>query len=170
MKQKKYSQSPLDMEEVEKDSNLLQSSKNRIWFYLEWIPITLISVGILLRFQGNYFWKYLIIGGGAAAAIVYLLFSTTLLKAQKSSKLEMGLSIASGMLLSLGVVSLIGQYLFWDAAEWLIRLTLYIGLGMILTVGLSFLFHIQDPRSTRFYRDLLARLLIFIALIYSLGF
>ena len=158
------------MEEAGSEPALLRSRRSRIWFYMEWIPITLLSIGILLRQQDNYLWKYLIIGGGIAAAVIYVLFSTILLKAQQNSPLEMTLSVISGLLLSLGIVSLVAQFLFWDFAEQLLRITLYAGLAMVLVVGMSFLWHIREVQSARFYRDLLARLLIFIALIYSLGF
>ena len=170
MKEKKYSTSPLDLEEDEPESDILQSHRSRVWFYMEWIPITLLSIGILLRQQGNYLWKYLIIGGGISAALIYLLFSTVLLKAEKSSRVEMALSVISGLLLSMGIVSLIADFLFWESADSLLRITLYSGIGMVLVVGFFFLIHIRQPEYTRFYRDLLARLLIFIALIYSLGF
>lgn len=157
------------MEESEPDSSDLHFRRNRIWFYMEFIPITLLALGVLLRHQGNDLWTYLVIGGGITTAIIYLLFSTVLLQAQKNSPLEMGLSFASGLLLSLGVASLFAKYLFWDSAELLIRAALYSGLGMVLIVSLFLLLHIRQPKSTRFYRDLLARLFIFIALILSLG-
>ena len=170
MKEKKHPQLPLDMEESEEGREMADIRKNRIWFYLEWIPISLLSIGFLLRQQGNYLWKYLLIGGGISAILIYLLFSSSLLQAKKNSRLEMTLSLLSGLLLSFGVLSLIGKFLFWDNAEIWLRYTLYGGFAMLTLVSFAFLFHIRQSKATNFYRDLIARLLIFIALVYNLGF
>lgn len=159
------------MEDKEAENAILNPThRSRLWFYLEWIPISLLSIGILLRHQGNELWQYLIVGGGIATAVIYLLFSTVLLNARRNNKLEMLLSITSGLLVAFGVGSLIANHLNWAGATKMILISIYAGLGMIFIVAIAFIFQIRNPQSSRFYRDLLARLFIFIALIYSLGF
>ncbi len=163
---RKYTQPPLDMEEP--DREVAPAEQRKIWFYLEWMPISLLTIGFLLRQQGHPFWKYVLIVGGMSAVVIYLLFSQVLLHAKKNSWLQRGLSIASGLLLSVGVGSIVGQYFSWEIAEPLLRITLYGGLGLVTVVGLSFLAQIGKPENARFYRSLLARLLVFIALVYTL--
>jgi glucan phosphoethanolaminetransferase (alkaline phosphatase superfamily) len=158
------------MEEGDPEAPLWSSHRNnRLWFYLEFIPITLLSLGIFMRHRGSEWWPYLVIGGGLATALIYLLFSTTLLNARRSSSLEMFLSLASGLLVAYGVLSLIGKYLDWANAAQMVLRSIYGGLGMVFVVAIAFLFNIRQAKSARFYRDLLARLFIFIALVYSLG-
>jgi hypothetical protein len=170
VKDNQHPHTPLDMEEGDQEAPLLSSHRsNRLWFYLEWIPITLLSLGILLRYLGAEGWPYLVIGGGLATAVIYLLFSTTLLNTHRSSRLEVLLSTASGLLVAYGVLSLIGKYLDWANATQMILRSIYGGLGMIFVVAVAFLVNIHQPKSARFYRDLLARLFIFIAVVYSLG-
>ena len=165
-----YSQTPLDQQETAEEPTFVQDRSKRVWFYLEWIPIALFSLGIFLRYQGNEYWKYGIMSGGITAVLIYLLFSIILLKAHKNSRLQMLLSVLSGFLLAFGVFSLAATYFYWDNAETLIRTTLYSGFAMIFFVALAFLVHIREAQSSRFYRNLLARLFIFIALVYSLCF
>jgi len=158
------------MEEREAEPILSPARRSRIWFYLEWIPISLLTIGIFLRNQGSALWPYFIIGGGIATGVIFLLFSTVLLNAEKSSRLEMVLSIGSGLLIALGVGSLFAKYYYWGMATSMILASIYGGLGMIFLVAIAFVFKIRRPKSARFYRGLLARLFIFVALIYSLGF
>jgi hypothetical protein len=170
LKDNQHPHTPLDMEEGDQEAPLISTHRrNRLWFYMEWIPITLLSLGILLRYRGSEWWPLLVIGGGVATAIIYLLFSTILLHPQRSSRLEMFLSLASGLLVAYGVLSLIGKYLEWANATQMILRSIYGGLVMVFVVAIAFLFNIRQPNAARFYRDLLARLFIFIALVYSLG-
>jgi len=157
------------MEEPETQSILSPGRKSRIWFYLEWIPITLLSVGILLKRQGSEFWPYLIISGGIATGIIFLLFSTRLLSPQKTNRLGTILSVVSGLLVIFGIGALVAKYWYWEVAPQLIVASIYAGLGMILIVAVAFVMNIRKPESARFYRSLLARLFIFIALVYNLG-
>lgn len=157
------------MEEPEVETILSPARRSRIWFYLEWIPITLLSIGILLRRQDSEFWPYFMIGGGIATGVIFLFFSTILFNPEKSSRLEMILSIASGILVAMGIAALIAKHYFWEWAPLLLVTSIYAGLGLIFLVALAFLFKIRRPKSARFYRGLLARLFVFIALVYSLG-
>ncbi|MFT7452451.1 MAG: hypothetical protein ACI9VN_003185, partial [Patescibacteria group bacterium] len=91
------------MEEPEEGLLLPPNRRRLIWFYLEWIPISLLSIGILLRRQGSELWPYFLVGGGIATGVIFLLFSTILLNPQKGSRLEMVLSIFSGLLFAMGV-------------------------------------------------------------------
>ncbi|MFT4663833.1 MAG: hypothetical protein ACI8YQ_003887 [Polaribacter sp.] len=157
------------MEEPEEGLLLPPNRRRLIWFYLEWIPISLLSIGILLRRQGSELWPYFLVGGGIATGVIFLLFSTILLNPQKGSRLEMVLSIVSGLLVAMGVGALIAKFLYWEIAPQLILTSIYAGLGMIFLVAIVFLLKIRKPESVRFYRGLLARLFIFVALVYSLG-
>ncbi|MFK7807484.1 MAG: hypothetical protein AB8F74_06720 [Saprospiraceae bacterium] len=167
---KRNYQSPLDMEDQPESPELSSSRRSKIWFYLEWIPITLLSVGVLLRSKGSDWWPFFMIGGGVAVAIIYVLFSTALLNAAKESTLERTLAIVSGLLVAFGVLSLFAKYQYWDAAPQLVMTSIYGGLGLIALVAIVFLTKIRQPQSAKFYRGLLARLFIFVALVYSLGF
>ena len=158
------------MDDPVEQESLPSSRLDRVWFYLEWIPISLIALGVLLRQQGSDLWQYALVGGGVAAIGIYLLFSTSLLRAQRSSRLEMTLSVVSGLLLSVGIASLVGQFYGWALADQGVRFTILGGFAMVLIVGLSFLLQIKNTQSSRFYRNLLARLLVFVALMYTLGF
>ncbi len=157
------------MEEPEEELILPPNRRRRIWFYLEWIPISLLTIGLVLRRQGSELWPYFLIGGGIATGVIFLFFSTILLNPKKGSRLEMVLSIVSGLLVALGIGALIAKFLYWEMAPQLILASIYAGLGLIFLVAFAFLINIRKPDSARFYRGLLARLFIFIALVYSLG-
>ena len=58
--------------------------------------------------------------------------------------------------------------LVWDGSEKLIQYSLYGAFALIFITILSFLFHLKDRQAARFHRSLLARLLIFTAIVFSL--
>ena len=144
-------------------------SKNRLWFYLEWIPLSLLSLGILLHYLDNDYWTYPLVGGGISSTIIFLLFSTRLLQPNKSSHLEKSLSIISGILVATSMATLIAKQMNWGATQLHIAWSLYALLAWLGVVAFSFLLHIRQTESSPFYRTLLARLFILLILIYSLS-
>ncbi len=159
---------PLDIDETRKQKEE-KEPYSRVRFYLELVPLMLLGVGVLMQYQGSMYWKYPLIVGGGLAAIIYLLFSRFLFKAEKQKTYEVFLSIASGLVITTGILGLLFQEMFWDGGEEMIRYSLYGALLLIFATLISFIVYIKNQQAARFHRGLLARMLIFVAIVLSLS-
>jgi len=164
---KQRSEEPLDLEQVigqRKEKDRLVN----IRFMLELIPIALLSLGIFMRYKQMLYWEYALLIGGILSAGVYLIFSRFLLKAEKQKTYEVVLSVASGIVIPLGILGVVFQTQYWDKAETMMLYSLYGCLGLVFMTILSFLYRIKNQKAARFHRSLLARLMIFSVILYSM--
>ncbi len=164
-----HSNSPLDYEEsVEQEIETLKSWTNYQGYYLELFPILVICLGLFLHFQGNSWWQETIIVGGGLAVFFYLFLSWYLFRVGTYRQMELLFSILAGLFFSMGIIGILLHLLIWRNAS------LFLGIGfggsVILFCGtfISFIFHLNDDRASIFYRNLLARLMIFIAILARL--
>jgi len=159
---------PLDFEEVVPKPQREKDRYSNIRFFLEIVPVILLTIGVILRYQDSPYWRYALITGGLLAAVIYLLFSRFLLKAEKQNNYEVILSVASGIVMPMGMIGIVFQFMLWEGSEKLIQYSLYGAIALIFITILSFLFHIKDRQAARFHRSLLSRLLVFTAIVFSL--
>lgn len=161
---------PLDFDEVvepvvkvEEDPRIHRGSM------LELIPISIIVLALVLRrYEMDYSSEVMIFGGGLAA-LLYLLFSWYMFKINRYQKLEIGLSVLCGLVFPVGILGLVAQYEGWRSASDLLLWALYAGASLFVVALFLFLFNIRDERASVFYRNLLARLLVFCALLIRLN-
>ncbi len=164
---KQKGQDPLDLDQVIGQRKEKDRFAN-IRFMLELIPISLLSLGIFLRYKQLPYWDYALLLGGILSAGVYLIFSRFLLKAEKQKTYEVVLSVASGIVIPMGILGVVFQTKFWDKAEMMMLYALYGCLALVFLTILSFLYRIKDQQAARFHRSLLARLLIFAVIFYTM--
>ena len=161
---------PLDLDEVIQEDQQQKERYSNLRFFLELVPIFLLTAGVLMRHQGIFLWKYAVIAGGLLAALIYLLFASFLLRPAKAKRFERILSVASGIVLALGITGLVFHFMYWEGAAVMTRTAIKAGLFMVVVTAVSFVFHLKDDSAAKFHRSLLARLFIFTALVYSLSF
>ncbi len=159
----------LDMEE---QSEALEKSgraaNKKAGTYLEIVPLALITAALLLRYLGSEYWLEVLLGGGLLAAVLYLLFSWYLFSIEEYKIWEVVLSVVSGLVFAMGIAGLLARMKSWPGSDWLLEAGLNGGLVLCaLSCGL-FLFNLSNERAAIFYRNLLARLMIFIAILLSL--
>lgn len=154
-------QSPLDSGELKDRAVAAETSKHqRIAFYLELIPISIIAIGVSLQYFGKDYGMEAIILGGGLAAFIYLFFSWYLFKVDKYKHFEVVLSIITGLLFPIGIAGLVLKMKLYAFADQMINFALYGGIG-ICAVSLVFLaININKERESNFYKGLLARVLI----------
>ena len=160
---------PLDMEDQpEQQPAGEKAARKRLAVYLEIIPLALITGALLLRYIGNSYWIEVLLGGGLLAAVLYLLFSWYLFSTDDYKLWEVILSVISGLIFAAGIIGLLARMKGWRGGEWLLQAGLNGGIGLCaLSCGL-FLVNIRNERAAIFYRNLLARLMIFIAILLSM--
>lgn len=159
---------PLDLEEAI-GHKAKKERFSTIRFYLELIPISLLLIGVVLRYRGLPYWQYGLVLGGLMTGLVYLLFSRFLFKAEKQNTYEVILSVASGILIPIGILGVVFRTMQWDNADRMVMIALYGSFFLIFATGISFLFHLKDEQAGRFHRSLLARLLVFAVIVFRLG-
>ncbi len=163
-------ESPLDAAELE--DYYLANEVDRgdtIRFYLELVPIALLVLALVLKHFEQDYWLELMVVGGLLSAFIYLFFSWFMFKVKEYHRLELILSVVSGMIFPVGILGLIGQLKGWELANDLIDNGLYAALGLCFFSIALFLFNLQDERASKFYRNLLARLLIFSGMLLQLS-
>ncbi len=160
---------PLDAEEPF-DEELVEDPRAWRRSLLELIPLSLIVIAVLLhKYDLPYSSEFFILGG-SLAALLYLMFSWYMFKVKRYEKLEVVLSILCGLIFPVGILGLVFKIESWTNASTIMWSAIYAG-GALLAVSLVlFVFHIRDERAATFYRNLLARLLVFCALLIRLVF
>jgi len=156
---------PLDYEEqmiVEKNSR-----KKHLLFFLEAIPILLLAIGLFLRKINSEYWQMVILAGGSLTALIYLFFSWYLFKIKEYRLLEAIISVMTGLFFSFSFFGLFFKYLSWEGANGLLTVGMSGGLSLFVVCAFMFLFYLSDERASRFYQNILARLLIFTAILFS---
>jgi len=136
------------------------SKHQKIAFYLELIPISVIALGLAFQYYNQTYWMETIIMGGALAAFIYCFFSWYLFKVEVYKPFEVILSIITGLLFPIGILGIVLKMKMYVFADQMITLALYGGLS-ICAVSLVFLaINLRNERTSNFYKGLLARVLI----------
>lgn len=160
------SKKPLDFDEVVTPEQETKSSRKGS--LLEFIPISLIIIGLYLKNQGKSGGSEMLIIGGGLASLFYLLFSWYMFKVEEYQKGEIVLSILAGLVFPIGILGLVAYYESWTYATELINAAL-IGAAVLFVLSLVlFIYNFRDERASVFYRNLLTRLLVFAALLVRL--
>lgn len=158
---------PLDYEEPENYVDPRSPRLRNLAFYLELIPLILIASGVYLRSINNNLSGILILSGGLIAGIMYLFFSWYLFKVEEYVFVEVLLSVLAGLIFAGLVFGVLFKIQSWEGAGQLIYFSMTGGLALCGVSFVLYLFQLGDPRSSRFYRKLLSRLLIFVAIAFS---
>ena len=155
----------LDYEEQEGPGK--KTGKQRIAFFLEIIPIALLATGVFLRKVNSEYWPMVIFAGGSLAALIYLFFSWYLFKVNEYRLFEVIVSVLTGLFFSLSFLGLFFRFLSWEGGKTMLMVGMYGGLGLFAICAFMFLFYLSDERASRFYQNILARLLVFTAILFS---
>lgn len=159
------SNTPLDIDEVvtpEEESNKRPFNRGSL---LELIPLTLIVIGFYLR--NNYAevaFQFIVVGWGLSA-FLYLFFSWYMFKVQTYKRYEVVLSVLCGLSFVCGILGMMFTLESWYGGSQLLNVGLVSGAILFTTSFILFLLNIKESRTSEFYRNLLARLLIFCVLI-----
>ena len=159
---------PLDYEEKVDKIKEDPIKRNKLLFALELLPVFLIGIGIYFRNTAQPNWEYFLIGGGASAAFIYIFFSWYMFKVKKYQKMEVLLSIFSGILFGVGIVGIVFRFLTWEGAERIIYGAFTGGIGLTSLCIVLLLIHLNDERGSAFYRNLLARLLVMSSILLTI--
>ena len=158
---------PLDFDEVidqEKEASTISPTQRRFQ-NLEVVPLILLAIGVTMRNNGFSYSTYLLFAGGFSSAILYGFFSWYMFSVDRYRTLEVVLSVLCGLIFPAGILGILARYEGWKYGEELMTGALYGGVGLIVASILLFIFHLKDKRASTFYRNLIARLLIFTVLI-----
>ena len=161
---------PLDSDEVlspEKETQLTPWQKRLLT--LELIPLILLALGLWMARNGNSNASNYLLLGGFASSILYLFFSWYMFKVGRYRPLEVILSILCGMVFPVGFFGILFIRESWPYGSELLNAGIYGGLGLAFVNIVLFAFHLKDKRATVFYRNIIARLLIFSMLLLYLG-
>ncbi|MEM6966800.1 MAG: hypothetical protein AAF573_18695, partial [Bacteroidota bacterium] len=164
-------QPPLDFEEVVQESTVatqLTPWQKRL-LTLELIPLILIALGLWMTKSGNAHAENILNIGGWASALLYLFFSWYMFKVGKYLPLEVVLSVLCGLVFPVGFLGIFLMRTSWPYSSQMISTGIYGGLFLAFVSILLFSFHLKDRRATVFYRNIIARLLIFSMLLLYLG-
>ena len=158
------SNAPLDIDEVVDKIEEPKKEFNR-GSLLELIPLSLIVVGFYMRNNDFQMASQFIIIGWSISAFLYLLFSWYMFKVQTYKRYEVVLSVLSGISFLCGIFGLIFVFESWYGGNNLLNIALFSGALLFVICFLSFVINITRSRASEFYRNLLARLLIFCVII-----
>jgi len=159
---------PLD---YQGDSIIVNSEADRlrkIGQFLEVAPILILCFGMLMQTQGLPYWRSVILLGGGISVAIYTIFSYFMFQLERYTTVEFTLGLFSAFLFPLGVSGL----LFPEIAENFDFMTYCIyGCGALFSVSLVlFISNITDDRASVFYRSLIARVMVFGAILLRLWY
>ena len=158
---------PLDYDEVvdkEKEKATIAPTQRKFQ-NLEIVPLILLAIGITMRNNDFAYSTYFLFAGGFSSAIIYGFFSWYMFSVDRYRTLEVILSVLCGLIFPAGILGILARYEGWKYGEELMSAALYGGVGLIIVSIVLFIFHLKDKRASTFYRNLIARLLIFTVLI-----
>ncbi len=156
---------PLDEDQIIKSIDVEEETGSSVRFLLELIPILLIGSAVALRYFDNNNWTYFLTAGGTMAIAIYLFFSWYVFKVSIFTKWEVTMSIISGIFFSVSIGLLISKTLFWYYVDEYIPIFMFVGMGFSAVCILFMLFNIRDNRKSLFYRNILARCLVIVAIL-----
>lgn len=159
-------QTPLDYEEVISPEEITQLTpmQKRLQM-LEFIPLIILAIGLWMSNQGQEHSDTILKIGGLSSAALYLFFSWYMFKVGKYRPLEVILSILCGLLFPIGLLGILFKMESWESNQELMNFGMYGGLALLFVSILLLGFNLKDKRASLFYRNLIARLLIFTVLL-----
>jgi len=157
----------LDYDENAAQEQAAEKGRNQA-YYLELLPIVIISIGLVLFYYKQDYWNEVIMLGGGLAVFFYLFLSWYLFGVGTYTKLELFFSILAGLLFSAGIIGIILHVQFWSNAPLFLQISFWGSIALFCGTMIAFIFHLSDQRASIFYRNLLARLLVFIAILARL--
>ena len=163
-------QRPLDFEEPERLPGVESPTRTRnkkLTFYLDIIPITLLALGIGLQYLDQPNWRLVFALGAILACVIYLSSSLLLLWRKRYGTLE---SVISGMSILFFIVATYVIYLQFFNLELTYQLRSglkWFGMGVLGIASIGFVFRMRDHYFSDFYRRLLTRLLIIVAILFK---
>lgn len=158
---------PLDYDEVvdqEKEAATISPTQRRFQ-NLEFVPLILLAIGITMRNNSFSYSTFFLFAGGFSSALLYGLFSWYMFSVDRYRTIEVILSVLCGLIFPAGILGILARYEGWKYGEELMTTSLYGGIVLIAVSIVLFMFHLKDKRASTFYRNLMARLLIFTVLI-----
>ena len=159
-------QSPLDYDEVRPTLVENPPSKLQRWLQnLELVPLLILAVGLWMKYRGVNYSSELLIVGGTTSAFLYLGFSWVMFRVGKYFPLEIVLSILCGLAFATGIIAVLFRLESWEMSRDILNFGLWGVLGLLLVSMGLFVLHLKDKRASLFYRNLIARLLIFAVLL-----
>jgi len=161
------SNSPLDIDEVVVPQKEEKIGANR-GSLLELIPLSLIVIGFYMHNNDYEAASQFIIVGWSISAFLYLVFSWYMFSVQSYKRYEVVLSVLSGICFVAGIFGLIFVFESWNGGSELLNFALVIGACLFVISFISFVLNISRSKASEFYRNLLARLLIFCVIIIKM--
>ncbi len=161
------SNSPLDIDEVVVPQKDEKKGANR-GSLLELIPLSLIVIGFYMHNNGYSAASQFIIVGWSISAFLYLVFSWYMFSVQTYKRYEVVLSVLSGITFVAGIFGLIFVFESWNGGSELLDFALILGVGLFVISFISFVLNLSRSKASEFYRNLLARLLIFCVIIIKM--
>ncbi len=159
---------PLDYQGDKKIINPEVDQLRKIGQFLEVAPILILTVGMLMQTQGLPYWRSVILLGGGVSVAIYTFFSYFMFQLERYTTIEFTLGLFSAILFPVGVSGI----LFPEIADNFDFMTycLY-GCGALFSVSLVlFICNITDDRASIFYRSLIARVMVFGAILLRLWY
>jgi hypothetical protein len=159
-------QDPLDFEEViSPEKEIPTTPLQRFLQNLEIIPLIILSIGLGMKYKEMTFSSEALIIGGTTSAILYMAFSWVMFRVRKYQSLEVILSILCGLAFGVGILAILFRLESWEMSEEMLSIGIKGMVGLLLvSIGL-FAFNLEDKRASLFYRNVIARLLIFTVLL-----
>ena len=159
-------QDPLDLEEViSPKKEMATTPLQRFLQNLEIIPLIILAIGLWMKYQNMAYSSEVLIVGGSTSAVLYIAFSWLMFRVGKYKTLEVILSILCGLAFGVGIIAVLFRLESWEMSEELLAVGIKGMVGLLfVSIGL-FAFHLKDKRASVFYRNVIARLLIFTVLL-----
>lgn len=159
-------QDPLDLQEVvSSEKEIPTTPLQRFLQNLEIVPLIILAIGLWMKYQDMGYSSELLIIGGTTSAVLYIAFSWLMFRVGKYKTLEVILSILCGLAFGLGIIAIIFRLESWEQSEDILNIGIQGMVGLLfVSIGL-FAFNIKDKRASIFYRNVIARLLIFTVLL-----
>lgn len=163
-------QTPLDYEEVvtPKDVTTLTPMQKRLQT-LEFFPLLILAIGMWMTNTGKDNADTFLNIGGLSSAFLYLFFSWYMFRVGKYRPLELVLSILCGLVFPIGIFGALFEQVSWPYGRELLQFGTYGGVLLLFVSIVLFAFHLKDKRASLFYRNIIARLLIFTVLLVYFG-
>ncbi len=169
-KNKQMSNKPLDYQEPERKPEELnpEVARNRkLAFYLDIIPLTFLGLGVVLHQFGEPSWRVIFALGAILACAIYLISSWTLLWRKRYGRLEQVLSILSLIFFVVAGYIIYLQFFDLEMTYNLRQYTRWGGMGILGLTAIGFVYRIGDNYFSEYYRRLLTRLLVIVAILFK---
>jgi len=159
-------QEPLDLEEVIPSNKEIPATPlQRFLQNLEIIPLIILAIGLGMKYKDMPYSSEALIIGGCTSAMLYFAFSWVMFRVGKYKTMEVILSILCGLAFGTGIIAILFRLESWEMSEEMLTIGIRGMLGLLfVSIGL-FAFNLKDKRASTFYRNVIARLLIFTVLL-----